>query len=270
MRCVLQRNFHTSVRDEKSQLLAETIYQDSSREVAARLFVDRKTFSIQEAGLERLGCDGVLVPELLGMVAYLGAGKELRQALAGIKDPLAAELFAETIRGIVQAETFLYRERGFSSAGEYGRHWNEKYLNSCRYYSNLGRVTRRWEEYDGHERRGGYLFLRSKTYLLYQEAAGSYLVKGALNDSFHEMSIVMQFAKQIVACSGNMLRVPDEVCCGAMEFLPCLHGMDSFPGLPKSVLAEMLGGGQGCIHLVDLVSDSWQTLRQHLAIVESK
>lgn len=272
VRCLWQRNFHTAVRDEKKHLLAETVYQDSGREVATRLLVDSRTFRILEATLERPGRDGeasILVPGLHGKEAYLGAGRELREALAGVNDPLAVDLFAETVRGVVQAETFLYRERGFGSAVEYGRHWDKMYLQACRYYSNLERVTRRWEEYLVQERKGGYLFLRYKTYLLYQEAAAKYLVLGSFNDSFHEMNVSLRSDEQIVACNGDMLRVPDAVCLESTESLSCLLGADPLAFPSKKGVAGMLGGSQGCIHLVDLVSESWQTLQQFLSATDN-
>ena len=173
MRCVWQRNFHTAVRNEKKHLLAETVYQDSQQKMVARLNVDVRTFRILEATFKRPGSKGKVntnLPQLNGLEAYLGVGRKLRESLTDLNDPLATYIFAETVRGVIQAETFLYKERGFSSADEYGRHWEKIYLNACRYYSNLELVTRRWEEYADQENKGGYLFLRSKTFLLYQEA----------------------------------------------------------------------------------------------------
>lgn len=65
-----------------------------------------------------------------------------------------------------------------------------------------------------------------------------------------------------------MLRVPDAVCLESTEFLSCLLGADPLALPSKKVLAGMLGGSQGCIHLVDLVSESWQTLQQFLSATD--
>jgi|GEM_PF-233149 len=271
MRCVWQRNFHTAVRNEKKHLLAETIYQDSKQKMVARLVVDIRTFRISKATLERFGPEGkdnTNLPRLNGLEAYLGAGRKLREALKEVSDPMAAYLFAETVRGVIQAETFLYKERGFSSVAEYGRHWEKIYLNACRYYSNLERVTRRWEEYADQESRGGYLFLRSKTYLLYQESADTYLVLGSLNDTFHEMNVWLRSAGARLTCDGEVLSVPDDVCREATIFLQSLNGVNLFAALPKKSLVEILGSGQGCTHLQDLVSDSLETLQGYLSLTD--
>jgi len=272
MRCVWQRNFHTAVRNEKNHLLAETVYQDSRQKMVARLYVDVRTFKILEATLEKSGMAGInntYLPVLNGMEAYLGVGRKLREALTDLNDPLAIYLFAETVRGVIQAETFLYKERGFSSADAYGRHWEKIYLNACRYYSNLERVTRRWEEYADQENKGGYLFLRSKTFLLYQEATNTYLVLGSLNDTFHEMNVWLRSTEDRLSCSGEVLSVPDPICREATKFLTALSGTSSLDLLPKKILVERLGGGQGCTHLQDLVSDSLETLQGYLLAINN-
>ena len=126
MRCLFQRNFHTAVkRDIKGTLLAETFYRDKDGEIIARLLIDEKSFDIMQALLEearQFNAKTVRsIDSLVGVKAYLGSGAYMKKALPSTCDQITAELFAETTRGVVQAETFLLEERGYTSPAAYSR-----------------------------------------------------------------------------------------------------------------------------------------------------
>src|SRR5690606_755253 len=107
------------------------------------------------------------LPILRGKDAYFNAAPALRELASITEDPLHVPLFAETVKGFIQAETFLWKERGYSSTEEYNRRWAEAYQDSCRYYSNLDRVTQDWFHHVGATRRDeGNLFVRFKTQTL--------------------------------------------------------------------------------------------------------
>jgi hypothetical protein len=268
MNCIFQRNYNTAVREtENGKLLAETRYCDTKGETAARLELDKITFIIDKACLEvheRISHGEIKpVSELCGIEAYLGSGQELKGAFAKMEHPLAADLFAETVRGIIQAETFLHKERGYASMAVYSKHWDKVYADSCRYYSNLDRIDNSWGDYAGEGSRQGYLFLRAKTYFLYSTGPGEYLVAGSINDTFHEMNACLKMSgERILAAEGNMLRVPHDVCKEATEFFRNLAGAD-IKATSKKAVATMLGKGQGCVHLIDMVDDAVNTLRYY-------
>jgi hypothetical protein len=193
--------------------------------------------------------------QLKGVKAYLDGGAVLKSALKSLDKQVSA-LVAEAVRGVVQAETYLLKERGFSSPAEYGRYWETMYSGSCRYYSNLERVSRLWDEYVGKGERSGQLFQRNKTSLLYTLGQNRYLSVGSLSDTFHELNVrIWTDAAVVLSAEADFLRVPDRVCTEATQFLSSLSGTDT-RHCHKKDLAGTLGASQGCIHLIDIIDDS--------------
>ncbi len=261
---ILQRNWFTAVdRDATSGMLdARTVYRDTDCEVGARLRVNSTTFRIKQAVFEKYSpeMDYIEVPGLQGVEAYFHCGPALTEAVADLGN-LPRSLFAETVRGIIQAETFLLEERGFASAREYSDYWEKLYLNSCRYYSNLHRISCKWDEYAGQGRRHN-LFNRFKGQLVYKDCTEGYKVIGSLSDSFHELgvSIVINGDLIVTEARGALLRAPDKVCFEAADFLNNLAGkflMD----MNKKQVAVLLGKGEGCVHLIDTVYDALESIK---------
>ncbi|MDW7673360.1 MAG: DUF2889 domain-containing protein [Bacillota bacterium] len=266
MDCLSQRKIHTFVtKGDNGKLLATTNYSDNNSEIIARLTVNENTFVVVNASIEKHDSNNESiksVEELVGLEAYFGSGKHLREALER-RDSLEVSLFTDTVRGIIQAETYLLKERGFSSPQEYSSYWDKIYLNSCGYYSNLDKVASCWDQQEGAKERSGHLFLRFKTYLLYGLASGGYVVISSLKDSFHNINVTMEVDESFLKVQGKMLRVPDQVCRNCTKYLQNLIGIKALE-LPKKELAQVLGKGQGCIHLVDLVDEGVATLKMHL------
>ncbi len=272
MNSLFQRNWYTSVqRSGDDMLQAETCYVDSEREAAARLLVNVKDFCVKEAVWEEHRTGGKpgtgvrTVPVLHGQEAYFNAGAALQQVAQFLADPLAVPLFAETVKGVIQAETFLWDLRGYGSAEEYSRYWGKYYAGSCRYYSNLDRVETGWFEHVGEEQREGNLFVRFKTQTFYSLGEGAYLLTGNLSDSFHQVSVNLELAAEdwrVIRAAGTLHRTPDKVCREASGFLQELVGT-GLKGLGKKEIAGLLGKGQGCVHLIDLVSDAVHILELH-------
>jgi hypothetical protein len=256
------KNWYSCVRRiNPDDVLAETFLNGTDIEAAGRLTVNVRTFAVKEAAWEVYrspggrfnGCKAV--PALKGAVAYFNIGKELRRAVGDEAGGMAREMLAECVRGMIQAETFLYRERGFESVDDYGRYWESHYLNSCRYYSNLDRVTRAWPEYVGNFWRGLNFFTRSKSCSVFSGSDGLNIV-GNLSDSFHEMGAVIDLdtTGRVAGCRCGFLRAPDRVCFECEALFSELKGL-VLPHCGKKQIGKVIGGGQGCDHLVDLISD---------------
>lgn len=271
MRCLFQRNWHSSVRFDEGQgeqeLLVEVTYCGTDREACARLFIDPQTLIIKDAYWEKYrtpgesGCQVLRIPQLSGMEAYFKAGPVLREALAPLQDSYAHSLFAEAVRGVIQAETYLFKERGFASTEAYQNYWDNNYVNTCRYYSNLDRVTQGWYDYIGYSERRGSLFNRIKTQHLYLNG-DYYLLTGNMTDSFHGVSVELELEKdkyKVKSARGELVRAPDPVCAEAVDLMAGLAGKE-LAGLKKKDIAQRMGGGNGCIHLIDLVFDGLETL----------
>jgi len=275
LHCLFQRNWHSSVRLDDNNLLSEVTYCGTDREVCARIICDPGTFAVKSAVWEKYrtpekaGYESVVLTQLNGMVAYLGCGGALREGLVPLKDSFATSLFADTVRGIVQAETFLVKERGFPSAELYEEYWNRMYQNSCRYYSNLDRVSCGWYEHVGYHIREGCLFNRMKSQSLCLNEH-SYLLNGHINDSFHGVAIELELEKDtrvVKRSDGHLWRAPDSVCKESAAFMKILEGKNLI-GFSKKDIAGFLGGGSGCVHFIDLAFDALETLDLQQALLE--
>jgi hypothetical protein len=267
---LLQRNWHLSVRFEGGKLISEAVYCGTDRELNARLIVEPKLLKILNAWWEVYRAPGFTRPEIIeisqleGLEAYFGCGAGLRQALHFLDDPFAVGLFSDAVRGVIQAETFLYKERGFPSSSEFENNWTNEYNSSCRYYSNLERVSQDWYEHIGYDERTGNLFNRTKTQIL-SRVNDLYNVVGHLNDSFHGIAANMLLKENglVEQARGIILRAPDEVCKEATDSLESLVGKNILL-LSKKDIAFLLGNNQGCIHLIDLISEGIETLKLFL------
>lgn len=269
MECLMQRHWHTTImRENEQHLMAETAYLDSRIERRAVMRVEIDSLKIVEAWLERLGRPGDMLEKreyiegLQGVPAYLGSGSQLKKGMQEIEDEMERSLFNECVIGIVQAETFLFMERGYNSADEYSKSWEDFYAGSCRYYSNLDKIKVSWGDYIGRTGRKKNLFNRSKSQQLMRDEKGDLIINGSLIDSFHQVSshLILDQDMKVISAQGQLLRAPDKVCFDAATAMNNLIGK-SLKGTSKKELANLLGAGQGCVHLIDLVYDSVKTLQ---------
>ncbi len=261
MQRIHHTHWHTSVNVTSPEALSgKTIFLSTKMECAASLLVDLKTFKIRNARWEIYRGPGgplsVDIEGLSGVEAYLGAGDKLRKAVIGEGGPQALSLISEIVRGLIQSETFLYKERGFQDAKSYDDFWNNIYNNSCRYYSNLDRVSVQWSEHISAQNRfNGNLYNKFKTVSV-SENEVFFHAEAGLSDSFHELGISMAMDKKtqsITSAQSRLLRAPDPVCFEAADYVANLIG--HIPSPSKKETAGLLGGSQGCVHLIDLCHD---------------
>ena len=268
MEYVFQKCWFSSVTAlDGGELLAETSLVGTDIEASGRLVVEKSTFIVVDAGWEvirspggRLNGSGVL-PGMKGVTAYFNSGGDLRREAGDIAGGLVREMLAECVRGIIQAETFLYRERGYLTPEAYGEYWEKASLNSCRYYSNLHRISRRWSEYVSSYCTGKKLFNRFKNCSIIK-SVGGFAAAGIFSDSFHEMGITVELNNQgmVLDCRGNFLRAPDPVCFENAALLERLKGT-FLSGFNKKEVISKIGGPLGCDHLADLIYDLVKGLR---------
>ncbi len=270
MECLFQRHWHILVRRQGEQSLwAETVYHDTIHDLVAGMQVNIRSFVIEQAQWEQhrpVVPDAEelrAVPELSGIEAYFSSGAQVSRALAPYGETLMGQLFAETVKGVIQAESFIFKERGYQTAEDYSRAWRDFYTGSCRYYSNLDRVRQEWYQHVGTTTRAGILFSRFIAQTLYRVSSERLLLQGTFNDSFHELAVSIELDaanRRVEEISGRLLRCPDQVCREATFFLPELKGT-KLEDLSKKEIAGCLGRNQGCVHLIDLTFDLAYTLK---------
>ena len=132
---VMQRCWYLTVRDHGAAgFVAEANYADTLTDQSLILEIERKTLEINSAVLEvHRGQPGAAAAEpvsaLVGIPAYFGSGKRLRQALG--EAPAIMDMASQIFTTVIQAESFFYQERGFASAEVYDDFWDKISLNSC-------------------------------------------------------------------------------------------------------------------------------------------
>ncbi|MFZ5634485.1 MAG: DUF2889 domain-containing protein [Bacillota bacterium] len=268
MKSIHHSHWHTSVDIHGPEsLYGRTVFLSTDIECAACLRVNIKTFQVEKARWEIYrGPDGPQskdIDGLKGVEAYLGSGEALRRAMKDF-GARALSLASETVRGIVQAETFTYRERGFIDAKSYDDFWEKMYLNTCRYYSNLNRITRRWENHVSAQKRFNNLFNRFKGVSV-SEGSDIYFADASLSDSFHEVGVSITLDKgrgTVTAIDCRLLRGPDQVCIEAGDFAQNLLGQ-KLTAMSKKEIAGALAGGQGCVHMIDLCHDVGTVMQEY-------
>lgn len=269
---IFQRHWHASTRfnpakpdaamtvgpgqQPQVELIAETIYGDTDCEVGARLRLDPNSFVIKEATWETYSLPVTItdLPGLRGEVAYFNIGPALNEALADL-DTVARTAFSETIGCIILSEPFLVKERGFSSYAAYREYWDVIYLNACLYYSSLETASELWD-YSAYTRTN-VLFNRFASQFVYALPGGGLRATGAYRDTFHEINVEFETAGNltITRADGVLLRTPHAICPAATGYLPNLVGYDATNPVKKQ-LAQVLGKGDGCVHLIDTVYDT--------------
>ncbi len=256
-------------RISEKELLAECVVLNTEMEAAAWIIADVNSFAINKAGWAVYRSpQGRLyheIPELAGIEAYLDAGGPVKKALAGEPD-LARELFNECVRGIVQAETFLIKERGYADEAAYTALWDVMYLNSCYHFSHLDEREELWMDYVGYSERPYNLFNRIHNVTIHREEDNNYFIPATFIDSFHELGVRLWIAPDglVSKAEADFTRCPDITCRRITANIQKIVGI-KLPGQSKKDLASLVGGPQGCNHMADIVFSASRALNDIFA-----
>ena len=261
MEILYQSNVFSSTKiTRERQLLAECSIISTDYDAAGQLLLDYHSYRIEEArweigrspGGQHNGSGEAL--ELIGVEAYLDIGSSLRAKVGSERGGLPLELLSECVKAVVQAETFMLLDRGYPTPEAYEEHWDKMYLNSCRYYSNLHRVDGGYWLENAAYRRSLCLFNRAVDCRVIRVGDDCYSVAGGFCDSAHELSVLIDLDREgtVIHGAGNFLRAPDDVCQESVAHIAKLMGRN-LTEMNKKDIGGLLGGGQGCVHLVDLV-----------------
>ena len=293
-----QRFVHVEVSRKTSELLQiDLFFLETSREdhIHVELFI--KDFTINNAVLERIRpVSGAIRPLSLvflrGKSIYLKEAKSLKEAIlswgetqaltlplteAGKSPPLAerehfAGLFSEMISNVLQAEAFLYQERGVASLEEYDRFFSDLFDDTCILYRTPRGALPLEDVYTQKQQRFIDLFSRNRSVVIsrpdHPEQSGDRAVQINVHfsDSFHEIALalrVLPFSDPpylIEKAWGNFLRVPDLQCREAAGKLQELAGLSLLPAEKRKIIS-LLNGPEGCSHLCDMVMDAVDALQ---------
>ena len=255
MSCTVRRLDH-------GKLQSETVRLSTREEKVGRLITDIERFRIEKAEWEEYrqgqNYQTVLhsVSELNGAEAYFGIAPALARAFPRAELHPIRSIFAECVKGIIQAETYLYIQRGYPDSSVYQDYWDRTHPGTCLYYSNLDKVDRRWFDYVGDAPRTGHLFQRMKSVSVWRKENGGFFATGSFLDSFHELGMMVECSAEgiVTSSTGKFLRAPGQICFENGAKAKSIVGV-SIKDAGKSMIGKHFGGGEGCAHMVDITSD---------------
>jgi hypothetical protein len=262
MSIIGQRNIFCTIDRNGGLVYAKAIILSKDFEASAWLAVGVADYLIREADWEiSKAPSGIplgkgIATDAIGVKANTGIGSaliHLTEANGGI---LIKSLIFECVKGLMQAETYLFRERGYPSEAAYEAYWMDKESNGCRFYTHPQQETSGWFEHVGPYQRSGNLFNRCKSYQLSLHGTDLTL-QGTFHDSYHEMAGEIRFDKAtgiISECSLSMFRAPGSSCLETTAHGQSFVGKDIYDLTRKQVVG-LVGGPQGCYHLTDLLAD---------------
>ncbi len=257
-----QFNAICSVDLERGELLSRCIVLQRSWEAEAILTMDVATFKITKAECEihiktapRRDLYETLL-ELEGCSGYIEGKRALNQLRAKPNGELMRYLFTQCINGVIQAETYVYRQRGFESPDHYNKYWDKLEENGCRMYSNIAPDDLPWMDYAAPLTRTKNLFNRFKRVNIVMEGEEA-VVSASFSDSYHELQVALNLTADgfmVANCIVDFVRAPGEACFGNGVHADGLVGQ-SLLTMDKRLLIDIFGGSQGCYHVVDIMLD---------------
>lgn len=246
-------------------LLAECTLLSNDTEAVAWIDANVQTLKVSRAGWAiyrspstRTGIFDL--PELIGAEAYITGGPTLKRVLGAPGLEVPYELIGDCFRGVLQAETFFFLERGFISAKQYDDFCEQNSIGFCRFYSHLEQTEKQWTEWVDTTERSYNLFNRSKTVTIEQQQSNR-TITASFMDSFHHLGIQLEIddSGMVLSAHGNFINAPDPICYKNHEHLEKFTGMN-LGRMSKKEIAALAGGVEGCNHLVDLLYEIKKSL----------
>lgn len=266
MAIIGQRNTFCTIDREKDRVFAKAIILSKEFEASAWLAVGVSDYLIQEAEWEiskapnNIPLGKGTATDAIGTKANTGIGRALIHLTEDNGGVLIKSLIFECVKGLMQAETYLFRERGYPDEASYEAYWMDKESNGCMFYTHPEQDTSGWFTHVGPYHRTGNLFNRCKSYQLsiHQTEHGiDSTMQGTFHDSYHEMAAEIRFDQKtgiIAECSLSMFRAPGKSCLLTTSLGQSFVGQNIYSLTRKQVVAQV-GGAKGCYHLTDLLAD---------------
>lgn len=273
MKLFSKGNIYSSIKRNGEELTAVTSILNEELEIVTDLIIDAHTFEIREMLWHVYRCDvssntgnyciktGKGATDMLnGKEAYLTAHKLFDELLVLPGGELLKYIFIQSGKAIVQAETFLYKERGYDRKESYDEYWDIVEENGCSFYTYPCDDDLRWSEYVGNYDRGDYLFQRFKTFAMMEhDFEQTYF--GTFSDSYHHIDVEMTVnteTKIITAFNLRYIKAPGKACLRSINNGKNMVGVN-IRDVDKKTVVSKIGGCEGCYHVLDL---SWDIIKK--------
>lgn len=260
----------TVIKQPDGTVRTTAVHQSSREEMAVYVDVEPRRFTALSCAWEimrspELPQSAGTIPELTGVEMHFAGSAAVRD-LRGIA-PGLRELLRECIRGIIQSEVFLQKERGYTDWEDYYEKCHDYFVDSCRYHSQPEKEVQSGREFIGEYVRSRSLFNRYKNYALSEEDEGACVLRGSFCDNYHEICAELRFDPEdgrIEKADSQFIRARGPVCF-EMDALSGVLAGESVYDLNKKKIAGFLGGRCGCDHLVDIFSEMTRCATRHRA-----
>lgn len=249
--------FCSVVLEPDRSLRVLAVRQSALLEASVSLLLDAATFSVVECEWEISRSPDARepgageIPDMRG-VEMLSKGGGAVRSLEDVPEAIR-ELLRECIRGLVQAEIYVLEERGFPDRDAYDRWCLEMFAGGCRYHSGSERDS--GQEFVGSRMRGKSLFNRYKNVVFSGGRDSETRLCGRFRDNFHEINIDLSLSQGTIGRVETTFTRARGPACYEMEALSEVLCGERIATLDKKRIGELLGGREGCSHLVDLLSD---------------
>ncbi|MHB8157702.1 MAG: DUF2889 domain-containing protein [Desulfocucumaceae bacterium] len=111
------------------------------------------------------------------------------------------------------------------------------------------------------------IFTRSKHVTCDHTEGGLLVTRSGLIDTVHEIEVIITTdidKKEIIEATASIIRAPYTICAGAAERARGLAGLKIEEARISVKITDILGGPQGCFHLVDLTLEAIKAIKQSL------
>ncbi len=200
------------------------------------------------------------IQELAGETCTLAASKIVKTLPDYDGNGYIKELILENLRGINQAEIYMLEEINVANPIEYEKIWLHEKVDYCRPYTGRMPGLYEWPNYVNslNHYRTRNLYNKYKQYTVITEGGDDIFIDGAYHDSFHEMHAQLTYSatgREISEFDMTMQRWPFAACFEMDHTAAGLFVGKKIDDLTKREVGKLIGGSNGCFHLVDIVAD---------------
>ena len=245
---------------KNGNLHSQCYHLSTFEEASAWVSTDTRELRIIGAGLEiyrslheKTGYSEF--PQLVGMEAYVHSGRKIKDKI-GPDHPMAQNLLVECVKGIIQVESFIYAERGYPDLSSYVDYWCALNDNTCYTFTHRKDGPSLWSV----NPRNYNLFNRSRVIHGHKNNHKKMLY-GTFIDTYHEINIHLTLdpGNVVLDVSADFIRMPGEICKNSAIRLQDLVG-HNLTEMNKQQIRLLIGGSEGCSHLLEIVNDAIRSM----------
>lgn len=263
MNIIKQLNVCCNVSRKGEKVYSQCIFLDNEWETVIEILADIHSFIIAEANWEvhkapkNIPTGFFNIQELEGKSGYIEGKAQLNTLLLRSGGEMLKYMVNQCINGIIQAETYVFKQRGFFKEEEYDIFWDKLEKNGCRMYSHKSEEDLPWSKYAAPLTRKNNLFNRFKSCKTIYYGGKYMFAYGSFSDSFHKIDINIEFNANtgfISDCEIVFSKAPGKACFDNKAHRKKLIGRN-IKEIRKKDIISLFGKSEGCYHLVEIMSD---------------